>query len=204
MIAAPALGQAVRLAALGLILAGTAGCVRIGAKPPERLLSISTDARLAPGTDQSAEAQTALFVELPDVPKTIATQRVAVRASSTSYAYVPKALWVDTPARQFQSLLSETIAARTGRLVLDPGQYMAQSNQVLNGDLIEFGIDAATNRAVVTYDASLLATDGKTVRRQRFSATRPVRNISSDQVASPISEAANEVAGQVSDWLGKP
>ena len=203
MLAAPAFGRCARFAALGLLFLGTTACVRIGAKPPERLLGISSDARVAPGTSQSASAQSALFVELPDVPKTIATQRVAVRARAKAYAYVPEALWADTPARQFQTLLRETITARTGRLVLDPGQYLAQSNQILHGDLMEFGIDAASNRAIVTFDASLLAPDGQTVRRQRFSASRPVSAIDAEHVAGPISAAANEVAAQIADWLGK-
>lgn len=204
MHAAPAIRRTLGLAALGLVLAGSTGCVRIGSKPPERLLSISADARIAPGTSQSASAQSALFVELPDAAKTIANQRVAVRASPNAYAYVPKAMWADTPARQFRAVLSETIAAKTGRLVLDPGQYLAQSNQILHGDLIDFGVDAQSNRAIVTYDASLLAPDGQTVRRQRFSATRPVSDIDADSVAGPISQAANDVATQVADWLGKP
>ncbi|MBO9576485.1 MAG: membrane integrity-associated transporter subunit PqiC [Sphingobium sp.] len=200
----PALSRTLRFVALGLMLAGTSACVRIGAKPPEQLLSINAEARLAAGAPQSASAQSALFVELPDVPRTLATQRVAVRASANSFAYVPKALWADTPARQFQSLLGETIAARTGRLVLDPGQYLAQSSQILHGDLLEFGVDATGNKAVVTFDASLLAADGQTVRRQRFSASRPVSDIDADHVAGPISAAANEVATQIADWVGKP
>jgi cholesterol transport system auxiliary component len=178
--------------------------VRIGSKPPERLLGIASDARIAPGTSQSAAPQSALFIESPGVPKTIATQRVAVRADATSYAYVKDALWADTPAHQFQSLLGETIAARTGRLVLDPGQYPAQVGQVLHGELIEFGIDARTGTAVVTYDASLLTPDGQTVRRQRFSASAPVSKIGADTVAPAISKAANDVAAAVADWIGKP
>lgn len=200
MIARPVIGYA----ALVLVLLGTSACVRIGAKPPEQLLSINTESRLATGTPQSAAAQSALFVELPDVPRTLATQRVAVRATANSFAYVPKALWADTPARQFQALLGETIAVRTGRLVLDPGQYLAQTNQILHGDLIEFGVDAGSNKAVVTFDASLLGPDGQTVRRQRFSASQPVTEIDGDHVAAPISKAANEVAGQIADWIGKP
>ena len=192
------------LAALGLILTAATGCVKLGAEPPERLLGIATEARVASGADQSAAAKTAFFVEMPNVPKAIATQRIAVRADANGYAYVPKALWVDTPAHQFQSLLGETIAAKTGRLVLDPGQYVAQASQVLHGELIEFGVDAPGNRAVVTYEASLISTDGQTVRRQRFSASRPVAKIDANNVAAPISAAANQVASEVADWIGKP
>lgn len=199
----PLARRALHFAGIGLLFAGTAACVKIGSNPPERLLGISSDARVAAGTNQSAAPQSALFVEAPRVPRTISTQRVAVRSDSTSYAYVKDALWADTPAHQFQALLSETIAAKTGRLVLDPSQYAAQAGQVLHGDLIDFGVDAGTGMAIVTYDASLLTPDGQTVRRQRFSATAPVGKIDAASVAPPISKAANEVAGQVADWIGK-
>jgi len=191
------------LAAVGLLLA-TTGCVKLGSKPPEKLLGIESQARLAPGTTQSGAPLSALFVEIPGVPKAIDTQRVAVRTDPNSYAYVKKALWVDTPARQFQALLSETLAAKTGRLVLDPSQYPAQVGQVLHGDLVEFGVDARSARAVVTFDASLLAPDGKTVRRQRFSASRPLREIDENSVAPAISDAANEVAAGIAEWIAQP
>ncbi len=125
------------------------------------------------------------------MPRTISTQRVAVRSDSTSYAYVKDALWADTPAHQFQALLSETIAAKTGRLVLDPSQYAAQAGQVLHGDLIDFGVDAGTGMAIVTYDASLLTPDGQTVRRQRFSATALVGKID-----AALGRAANQQSGE--------
>jgi cholesterol transport system auxiliary component len=204
MLPRPAIYRTLRRAGTGLILVATAGCVQIGSKPPERLLGISADVRVPAGTSQSATPQSALFVEAPGVPRTISTQRVAVRANATSYAYVKNALWADTPAHQFQALLGETIAARTGRLVLDPRDYAATPGQVLHGELTEFGIDARSGTAVVTYDASLLTPDGQAVRRQRFSATAPVGKIDADSVAPAISRAANEVAAQVADWIGKP
>lgn len=196
--------RTMRVVGTGLLVATAAACVRIGSPPPERLLSINSDARVAAGTNQSAASQAALFIESPRVPRTISTQRVAVRADPTSYAYVKNALWADTPAHQFQALLGETIAARTGRLVLDPGQFAAQGSQVLHGDLIDFSVDARSGMAVVTYDASLLTPDGQTVRRQRFTANAPVSKIDAATVAPSISKAANDVAVQVADWVGKP
>ena len=200
----PLARRALRFAGISLLLGGTAACVKIGSNPPERLLGVSADARVAAGINQSAAPQSALFVETPRVPRTISTQRVAVRSDATSYAYVKDALWADTPAHQFQALLGETIAAKTGRLVLDPGQYATQGSQVLHGDLIDFGIDARNGSAIVTYDASLLTPDGQMLRRQRFSATAPVGKIDASSVAPPINRAANEVAAQVADWVSKP
>lgn len=198
--------RAMKNSAAGLaLLAGaallTTGCVRLGSKPPERLLAIAAQTRAPAGDVLAASSDTALFVDLPVAPRAIANLRVAVRESDNSYAYVKKVVWVDTPARQFQGLLAETIRTRTGRLVLDPGQYLARRGQMLEGNLLEFGIDAGKREAVVTYDASLMSSDGGQVTRQRFSASVPVDEIDGEHVAPAISEAANMIAIQVADWV---
>lgn len=190
----------------GLLLASaaalmSAGCVRFGAKPPGILLTIDAQAQAPAGETTSAPRHGALFVDLPTVPRAIANLRVAVRDSATSFAYVKGAQWVDMPARQFQSLLAETARARTNRLVLDPGQFLARRGQVLEGNLLDFGIDAASKRAVVTYDATLASPDGEELMRQRFTASVPVSRIDANSVAPAISQAANEVAVAVADWI---
>jgi cholesterol transport system auxiliary component len=188
-------------ALIGLALVMTSGCVRIGAKAPERLLTITSQAAAPAGEALSGSTDQALFVDLPTVPRSIATLRVAVRSGANSFAYVKDALWVDLPSRQFQSLLAEAIRTRTGRLVLDPGQYLARRSQMLEGNLLEFGIDSVRRQAVVTYDASLMTKDGKSVVRQRFTASVPVSEIDADNVAPAISAAANQVSAAVADWV---
>src|SRR3546814_5391887 len=41
-------------------------------------------------------------------------------------SYVADTQWVDRPGRLFQRLLSETIAANTGRVVLNPDQFSGE------------------------------------------------------------------------------
>lgn len=190
-------------ACLGLtvLLLSSAGCVRFGSKPPERLLTITSATPAPAGETLAGTTGEALFVDSPSVPRAIATLRVAVRDGENSFSYVKDALWVDTPGRQFQGVLAETIRTRAGRLVLDPGQYLARRGQMLEGNLLEFGIDAINHRAVVTYDASLMSLDGQSVKRQRFSASVPVPTIGPDSVAPAISKAANQVAENVADWV---
>ncbi len=186
---------------LAVILAATGGCVRIGSKPPERLLAISTDTSVPANQPSRNQAKSALYVETPSVAPALGTTRVAVRAGSNAYAYVKDALWVTTPAQQFEALLRHTIFARAGLLVLNPDQFPAQSAYVLHGELIDFGIEANGRVAVVTYEASLSTPDGLTIDQQRFTASEPVTKIDSTNVAAPISKAANTVAGQVADWV---
>ncbi|MCW2348850.1 MULTISPECIES: ABC-type transport auxiliary lipoprotein family protein [unclassified Sphingobium] len=196
-----AMRNAARAALITGLLISAAGCVKFGAEPPDRLLAIASTATVPAGVSASSASESALFIDVPNVPKALATPRVAVRENSTSFAYVKDAIWVDTPARQFQSLLSETIRSRSNILVLDPGQYLARTGYILNGDLVEFGIDATRREAVVTFDATMLSPDGLTVTRQRFTASAPVSRIDADGVAPAISAAANDVANAVATWV---
>lgn len=179
----------------------TAGCVRFGTNPPDRLLGLTSTSSVEAGKVITGTSGSAITVLPPLIARSIGTPRVAVTDSSGAFAYVKDAIWVDTPDKLFQGLLSETIAVRTGRLVLNPGQFISEPNRQLIGQLISFGIDAGRKEAVVTYDASLLAPDGATINKQRFSATAPIGKIDAKTVAPAISAAANSVAEQVADWI---
>lgn len=181
-----------------LLLLG--GCVRFGAKPPAELLSVASTTRIQPGTAINADAGSLTVLE-PDVAKAIDNLRVAVMTRNGSYAYVPKASWVDTPQNLFRAVLAETVSARNGTLVLDPGQYAAGSQRRLSGELVAFGIDAAAMQAVVTYDAALVSNGRDVLVKRRFTATAPVSQVSPRSAAPAIQAAANDVAVQVADWL---
>ncbi len=187
-------------AALGALM--LAGCVSFGGKPPERLLSLNAAQKVAPGTQRNATAGTAITVADPDAPRMLDTVRVPVITSPTSVAYVTKVQWADTPRHLFQKLLAETIAATSNRIVLDPGQYSADAGQRLMGELVDFGVDEASNSAVVTYDATLAGPGGTAIARQRFTASAPVGGrIDGNSVGAPINAAANKVAADVAAWL---
>lgn len=181
-----------------LLLLG--GCVRFGAKPPAELLSVASTTRIQPGTVIAANAGSLTVLE-PDVAKAIDNLRVAVLTRNGSYAYVPKASWVDTPQNLFRAVLAETVSARNGTLVLDPGQYAAGSQRRLSGELVAFGIDAAAMQAVVTFDAALVSNGRDVLVKRRFTATAPVSEIAPRAAAPAIQAAANDVAVQVADWL---
>ncbi|NML90712.1 MULTISPECIES: ABC-type transport auxiliary lipoprotein family protein [unclassified Sphingobium] len=186
--------------ALGALM--LAGCVSFGGKPPERLLSLNATQKVAPGTLRSASAGTAITVADPEAPKMLDTVRVPVITSPTSVAYVTKVQWADTPRHLFQKLLAETIAATSNRIVLDPGQYSADSGQRLMGELVDFGVDEASNSAVVTYDALLAGPGGTAIAKQRFTATAPIGGkIDANNVGGPLNAAANKVAADVAAWL---
>ncbi len=175
------------------------GCVSFGAKPPASLLTIESSSKVAPGT-VAQDGKGVITIIEPDAAKALATVRVAVQTGANSFAYVPKAYWVDTPRNLFRAVLAETVTARNGVLVLDSGQYSVSPGKRLTGDLIEFGINAEARQAVVTYDAALIGSGG-VISKRRFTATAPVGTIDASTVAPAIGAASNAVAVQVADWL---
>lgn len=193
--------RAVAPAALALLLS-LPGCISFGGKPPSQLLSLDAAQKVAPGTLRNATVGTSITVADPEAPKMLDTVRVPVRISPTSIAYVTDAQWADTPRHLFQKLLSETIAASSNRIVLDPGQYSADAGQRLMGELVQFGLDEASNTAVVTYDAILAGPGGTAIARQRFTASAPIgRKIDATSIGAPLNSAANKVAADVAAWL---
>lgn len=187
------------LAAVALTLGA---CVNLGgSKPPPFLLTLSPDAAPAAGTTRSnANAQT-LTVLIPTAPQKLRTQRIPVQQDDGSVAYIVEAQWVEAPQRMFQRLLSDTISAGTDRLVFDEGQYLTAPGEQLAGQLLEFGIDARTNEAVVTYQAMIVSGGGKSVRQQRFEAREDLSEIEARGAAAALSRAANKVAGDVAKWV---
>jgi cholesterol transport system auxiliary component len=190
------------LAVLALALS-LAGCISFGAKPPPSLLTLTAAVAPAVGQDQRSAGAKSITIEVPVTPQSVATTRVPVQASATSIAYVPKAQWAEPPARLFARLLSDTVAARTGRVVLSSVQPVTDASAHLGGELRSFGLDATTRQAVVTFDAALLRVPGKSgLETRRFEARVPVATIDADAAGPALNDAANQVAAQVADWIG--
>ncbi len=195
---------------VGLIaLAGAAlmlsGCISaLTGRVPDSLLTLRAEAAPAPAMTRTGTAATALTVLVPTVPQALRTPRIPVQADATSLAYVADAQWVEAPARLFQRLLAETIAARTSRLVLDESQYVTGPGDLLSGELLEFGVDAGSGQAIVTYQAMRLTGDGATIAQRRFTAREAVAVVDAPTVGAALNRAANRVAVDVAAWIDAP
>ena len=128
---------------------------------------------------------------------------IPVAENETAIAYVKDAQWVEPPARLFARLMSDTIAAKTGRVVLSTAQSFADPGARLTGELRQFGVDAGTHQAVVVFDASLVRNDRHVFEKRRFMATTPMAKVDAANVGFALNQAANQVAGEVADWVGK-
>lgn len=193
------------LKAMGLLAAITAlgGCVSFGgAEPPPSLLTLSPDQGLAAGAMQSGPQTGSLVVALPAAPQKLNTIRVPVQTSGgTGIAYLKDAVWVDKPARLFQDLLSETIAARNGRLVLTATEAGGKAQTYITGELVNFGLDGPSLTVTVTFDAVKM-TEDKPVEKKRFEARESVYAAEPGPVGEGLNKAANKVAADVAEWVG--
>lgn len=187
-----------RLCALPLIMA-LGACVSFGGKAPASMLVLTADNVVAAGTARTATAADALVIQIPQVPRKLDTNRVPVQIDVSSIAYLKDAFWADKPARLMQMLVAETVSAKTGNLVLNEVDAGGKAVRYISGSLLEFGIDAETNEAVVTYDVVKIIR-GNATEKRRFEARRPVAAISPAPAGAALNAAANDVAGQIADW----
>ena len=187
-----------RLLALPVILS-LGACVSFGTKAPPSMLVLTANSSVPTGTVRTASASDVLVIQMPEVPRKLDTNRVPVQIDASSIAYLKDAFWADKPARLMQQLLSETVSAKTGNLVLSEVDAGGKAARFISGSLLEFGVDAATNEAVVVFDAVKI-TRGNPTGKRRFEARRPVAAVEATSVGTALNEAANDVALQIAEW----
>jgi cholesterol transport system auxiliary component len=171
-----------------------------GAKVPDTLMTLNSAQVRTAATPRTAAEGQAITVAVPTVPRELQTLRVPVHESELAISYLKDAQWVEMPATLFARVLSETIAATTGRVVLDPKQFTFDPGQRLTGTLQRFGYDAASGQAVAVYDAAL-ARQGGGVTTQRFEARVPA-TADAAGVAAALNQATNQIAAEVGRWVG--
>ncbi len=189
---------------LGLLagLSVLSACVSFGgAEPPPFLLSLTSDMQVDPGAVRAGPQAGALVVQLPSTPQKLNNVRVPVQTSATGIAYLKEATWIDKPARLFQGLLTETIAAKNNRLVLTAVQAQGKADTYLSGELVNFGLDGPSLTVTVTYDAVKMR-EGEPVEKRRFEASETVFAAEPGPVGEALNSAANKVVLEVADWVG--
>ena len=189
------------LLALPAVLA-LSGCFG-GAKAPSELLTLTSAQSRPAATPRSAGQGEAITVAVPAVPQALRTNRIPVYVSETTIQYMTDGAWVEQPGALFARLLGDTIAARTGRVVLDPSQYSNDPGSRITGTLVKFGLDPAAMQVVIVYDA-VLARSGANgaVVTNRFEAHLPVAAATPAAVAPALNQAANQLATEVAAWIG--
>jgi cholesterol transport system auxiliary component len=172
-----------------------------GADVPAQLLTLTPAETRPAAAPRSAGQGQAITVVDPTVPQALRTNRVPVYVSETAIQYLTDAQWVENPGPLFGRLVGETIAARTGRVVLDARQFTHDPGTRLTGQLMKLGLDPTAMEAVVVYEAAMARGEGG-IATNRFEARVPVAAATSAAVAPALNQAANQVAEQVAAWVG--
>ncbi|MEZ0244500.1 MAG: ABC-type transport auxiliary lipoprotein family protein [Sphingomonas sp.] len=181
-----------------------AACISFGGgKPPPSLLTLSPAAAVPVGETRSTASAATITIGVPVVPQELSAPRVPVHQGGTAVAYVKDAVWVEPPSRLFARLLVDTVSVRTGRVVLSSRQSQIDPGAQLTGELRMFGVDADRGEAVVVYDAVLMRGNSGVFEKRRFEARVPVSPIEALPVGAALNQAANQVAAEVADWVGK-
>lgn len=179
-----------------------AGCISFGPKTPPLLMTLSATTPLAAGPAITSTDKRAVAIADVSVIPSLATQRVMVSDGPTGVAYLKGGLWAAGPGQLFRQLLAETITVKTGRIVPGPRQLAIQPDTRLSGQLSAFGLDGPGMAVVVTFDGSLTRSGSDTLQARRFTARVPVSGEDAPSVATALNQAANQVAGEVADWVG--
>ncbi len=190
-----------RYALAGLAGLALSGCVSLGPKPPKALITLTPTTTVTVDSVRKAGPGETITILYPTAPTAIAVPRVPVYNGDGPLTYVADVAWNDTPTRLFQRLLTETVAAKTGKVVLDLRQFTMDPGLRVSGTLQNFGIDARAMQAVVTYDA-IVTRAGNIIETRRFEARVQVSAIDAVSVGVPLNQAANTVAAQVAGWIG--
>jgi cholesterol transport system auxiliary component len=194
----------IRIGARGaalLLALGLGGCVNLGsAKPPAQLFTLQPASPPPAGYAASARAAEALLVEEPETDRALAAPRIVATVDASRVAYLKGGQWVERPSRQFAALLAEALRAHGHRLVLREGDAMPANGARLTGHLLALGYDARLPGAVVRLDALRRGADGKLTMRRFEAVERGVRP-EARAVAEALGRLANQVAGEVADWI---
>jgi len=192
----PFIVRPVAIPALALLCAGCLG----GGSAPAELLTLTPAQALPVGDTRSASAGEALAVLTPSVPRAVNTRRIPVYVNPITIEYLVNATWVEEPNELFRRLLAETIAARTGRVLLDPNNFAQEAGATLSGQLLQFGFDPTRMEVVAAFDGALTQGDAA-LQTRRFEARVPVTAQTAAVIAPALNQAANRVAEEVAAWI---
>ena len=177
------------------------GCISLGKEPPDQLLNLTAGSPAPAGTAASGNVDAALAILDLQAPQKLNVTRVPVVMDGSSLAYLKDAEWVEKPADLFGRLLADTLRAKGNRLVVSGTDLEYAAATKLSGTLAAMEYDASRGAAVVRFDAVLQTGDSQILTR-RFESEVTGVSAEARPVGEALNRAANDVAGQVAEWVG--
>lgn len=191
----PKTRSALRLAWAVSLAAVMAGC----SSAPPATFDLTAAAAARPGASRGV-----LVVAEPTAVSLLDSERIVVRTSGGSVAYLSGAQWADRLPKLLQSRIIQSLenSRRVGS-VGRPGDRLVASAQ-LNADIRAFEVQEKTGEAVVEIAVKLVNDrTGRVLDGQLFTARAPAGGISGGSAAKALDQATQAVLAQMVAWSAR-
>ncbi len=139
-----------------------------------------------------------LAVNEPTASLPLESQRIVVRTSAGTIAYLKGAQWAaNLPNLVQDRLIGGFEKANLLRAVGRPGLL---ANRNLHTDIQHFEVDLGSQKAIIEIYARLVANDGRVVADKMFSATAPAANDHPAVIAAALSKAFAQAVHDIVIW----
>lgn len=142
-----------------------------------------------------------LAVLEPTAIEPVLSDRIVVRTSAETVAYLGGAQWVDRLPRLVQARLIESF--ENARLLRAVGRLGIVADYSLHTEIRRFELDAARGEAVVALFARLSGSGGEAVAARLVSASVPVQGDEPAIVAAALNAALEDVMREIVVWTAR-
>ena len=139
-----------------------------------------------------------LAIAAPDATLPANSDEIVVRTGPQSVAYLSGAQWADKLPSLIQSRLIESF--QNAHLLRAVGRPGILADATLHTTLRRFDFDAAQGEASVQISAQLVATSGRVIAGQLFSADVPAPSSEPSAVAAALDTALAQVMREIVLW----
>jgi cholesterol transport system auxiliary component len=156
---------------------------------------------LAPSGVKARAQRGQLAVLTPVAIMPASSDRIVVRTSIETVAYLSGAQWVDQLPVLLQARLIETF--ENAHAFRGVGRVSILADYTLNSEIRRFELDSAQREVVVEIFVRLSGAEGRAIGSRLFIARRPVPNDAPASVASGLNAALGEVMHEIVVWTAK-
>lgn len=184
-------------------LAGCGGLVELpGSGPAPRIFDLSV-------TDKTPLAVVdggwRLFVDEPDAPRALDTDKVVLRMSGVELQYYKGARWSDRAPKLLQAMLVEALDASGAPELVSGDAAIARSRYVLKGNVRSFEAQYDNGGAPrVVVRLKLMLSDqlsGKLISVRSFESSTSAQADRLSDIVGAMNASANAVVAEATPWI---
>ena len=196
----------VRLAAVFFAVSWVAGCGGLvelpGSGPAPRIFDLSVTG--APAF-AAADGGWRLFVDVPDAPRALDTDKVVLRTSGVELQYYKGARWSDRAPKLLQAMLVEALDASGAPELVSGDAAIARSRYVLKGNVRSFEAQYDQSGAPrIVVRLKLMLSDqlsGQLISVRSFESSTQAQADRLSDIVGAMNVSANNVVAEAASWI---